>query len=279
MSTTTNDWRGVASEDRDEIPQKVSLVLRERSRRLLGQLLRPHRRLLGYLLIAVLIENAARLSVPYLVKVGIDSGIPPILADEGYGTLLKVVAVVLVAVVVQAVTRQYFLMLSGRIGQEVLLTLRRRVFAHFHKLSPAFHDEYTSGRVISRQTSDVDAIYELLETGFDGLITAVLTLFGTAILLLVLDVQLGFVALLCAPFLWLLTRWFRRESAKAYRRTRETVAIVIVHFVESINGMRAVQAFRREGRNQEIFGSINDDYRRANERASGWSAPSCRASS
>jgi ABC-type multidrug transport system fused ATPase/permease subunit len=267
VSTTTNDWRGVASEDRDEIPEKVSLVLRERSRRLMGQLLRPHRRLLGYLLIAVLIENAARLSVPFLVKIGIDEGIPPILADEGYSTLLKVTGVVLVAVVVQAITRQYFLMLAGRIGQEVLLTLRRRMFAHFHKLSPAFHDEYTSGRVISRQTSDVDAIYELLETGFDGLVTAVLTLFGTAILLLVLDVQLGVVALLCSPFLWLLTRWFRRESAKAYRRTRETVAIVIVHFVESINGMRAVQAFRREGRNQDIFGSINDDYRRANERA------------
>jgi ABC-type multidrug transport system fused ATPase/permease subunit len=265
--TTTNDWRGVASEDRDQIPDKVTLVLRERSRRLLGQLLRPHRRLLGYLLIAVLIENAARLSVPYLVKVGIDEGIPPILADEAYSTLLKVVGVVLVAVVVQAVTRQFFLMLSGRIGQDILLTLRRRMFAHFHALSPAFHDDYTSGRVISRQTSDIDAIYELLETGFDGLITAVLTLFGTAVLLLVLDVHLGLVALLCFPFLWLITRWFRRESAKAYRRTRETVAVVIVHFVETINGMRAVQAFRREPRNQEIFGAVNEDYRQANERA------------
>ena len=121
--------------------------------------------------------------------------------------------------------------------------------------------------MISRQTSDIDAIYELLETGFDGLITAVLTLFGTAVLLLVLDVKLGLVALACFPFLYLLTRWFRRESAKAYRRTRETVAVVIVHFVETINGMRAVQAFRREGRNQEIFDAVNDDYRRANERA------------
>ncbi len=267
MTTSTQDWRGVASEDRDEIPEKVSLVLAQRSRRLLGQLLRPHRRLLVYLMIAVLIENAARLSTPWLVAAGIDRGIPPILAGEGSQTLLTIVGVLLIAALVQAVSRQYFLMLSGRIGQEVLLTLRRRVFAHFHVLSPAFHDEYTSGRVISRQTSDVDAIYELLETGFDGLISALLTLFGTAILLLVLDVQLGLVALLCSPFLWVITRWFRRESAKAYRRTRETVAVVIVHFVETINGMRAVQAFRREGRNQEIFGAVNDDYRLANERA------------
>ena len=74
--------------------------------------------------------------------------------------------------------------------------LRRRVFRHFQDLSPAFHDSYTSGRVISRQTSDIDAIYEMLETGFDGLVTAALTLVGTAVLLLFLDVKLGLVALL-----------------------------------------------------------------------------------
>ncbi len=267
--TTVNDWRGVAAEDTDdaELTDKVSLLLKERSRRLFVDLLRPHKRILQFLIAAVLIENAARLSVPYLVKEGIDKGIPPLLAGEGARTLYTIVGVLLVAVVVQAITRQAFLMLAGRIGQEVLLTLRRRMFGHFHKLSPAFHDDYTSGRVISRQTSDIDAIYELLETGFDGLITAVLTLFGTAILLLVLDVKLGLVALLCFPFLWLLTRWFRRESARAYRRTRETVAVVIVHFVETIGGMRAVQAFRREGRNQDIFEAVDDDYRAANERA------------
>jgi len=276
MTTTTapqtppagqDNWRGVAAEDQEEISQKVSLLLQDRSRRLLGQLLRPHRRLLYWLLLAVVIENAARLSVPYLVKEGIDSGIPPILRGDGSRTLVTIVAVVLVVVIVQAITRQLFLQLSGRVGQNLLLALRRLVFSHFQILSPAFHDEYTSGRVISRQTSDIDAIYELMETGFDGLVSAVLTLFGTAVLLLVLDVKLGLVALLCFPVLWLLTQWFRRESAKAYRRTRETVAVVIVHFVETINGMRAVQAFRREPRNQEIFDQVDDDYRLANQRA------------
>ncbi|MGH3446143.1 MAG: ABC transporter ATP-binding protein [Nocardioidaceae bacterium] len=264
---TATDWRGVAAEQEDDIPPKASLILKERSRKLLGQLLRPHKRALGFLMAAVLAENIARLSVPYLVKEGIDSGIPPVVAGNGSRTLITIVVVLLLAVVIQAFTRQFFLFLSGRIGQDILLTLRRRMFAHFQKLSPAFHERYTTGRVISRQTSDVDAIYQLLETGFDGLITAVLTLFGTAIVLLVLDLKLGLVALCCFPFLWFLTRWFRRESTKAYRRTREAVAVVIVHFVETINGMRAVQAFRREGRNQEIFDSVNDDYRSANERA------------
>jgi ABC-type multidrug transport system fused ATPase/permease subunit len=261
------EWRGIAAEREEQIPDRVSLLLKARSRRLLGSLLRPHKKALIWLMVAVLIENATRLSVPYLVKEGIDLGIPPILAGDGSRELVTIVLILLVMVVAQAFTRQLFLVMSGRIGQDVLLDLRRRIFRHFQHLSPSFHDEYTSGRVISRQTSDVDAIYELLETGFDGLITAVLTLVGTAVILLFLDLRLGLVALLCFPFLWWLTTWFRRQSALAYRRTRETVAVVIVHFVETVNGMRAVQAFRRQDRNQEIFESVNDDYRAANERA------------
>jgi len=258
-----SDWRGVAAEQQDEISHQTSLRLRDRSRRLLGELLRPHHKALGYLVAIVLVENAARLAVPYLVKVGIDAGIPPIVADKGPAILLSVVGAVLLAAMTQAFTRRAFLMLAGRIGQQVLLTLRRRVFDHFQRLSTSFHDKYTSGRVISRLTSDVDAIKEMLDTGFDGLVTALLTLVGTAILLLVLDVHLGLVALACFPLLWLLTWWFSRASARAYRRTRETVAIVIVHFVESMGGIRAVQAFRREPRNQAIFEDVNDDYRDA----------------
>jgi ABC-type multidrug transport system fused ATPase/permease subunit len=262
------DWRGVASEENsDEISDEASGLLRNRSRALLGQLVQPHRKLIYFLVGVVLVENAARLSIPYLVKEGIDRGIPPIQESGDTTLLFTIVALVLGATILQAVTRQAFLRLSGRVGQDMLFTLRRRVFRHFQKLSPSFHDDYTSGRVISRQTSDVEAIYEMLETGFDGLVTALLTLVGTAVLLLVLDVKLGLVALLCFPFLLWLTNWFRKESAKAYRRTREKIALVIVHFVESMGGIRAVQAFRREARNQEIFDDVNDQYRLANLRA------------
>ena len=212
----------------------------------------------------MLVENAARLSIPFLVKVGIDTGIPPISEDDNLKPLLLIVAIVLMATLIQAVARNVFLVRSGTIGQDVLFTIRQRVFGHFQRLSPAFHDSYTSGRVISRQTSDIDAIYEMLETGFDGLVTAALTLVGTAVLLLFLDVKLGLVALICVPFLAWLTNWFRKSSARTYRVTRETVALVIVHFVESMGGIRAVQAFRREPRNQEIFDDVNDQYRVAN---------------
>ncbi|MEU7897803.1 ABC transporter ATP-binding protein [Nonomuraea sp. NPDC049152] len=265
--TATTDWRGVASENKDDLPEKVSLLLRTRSRGLLTDLLRPHRRAIALLTAIIICSSGAGLAIPYLVKVGIDSGIPPMLRGQGPVTLLTVIAVILAAAVTQALTRQAFLKLSGRIGQDILLELRRRVFDHFQRLSLAFHEKYTSGRVISRLTSDIEAIAELLQSGFDGLVTAVLTMFGTAALLLILDVHLGLVALVPLPILLLFTRWFRRQSAITYRRTRETVALVIVHFVESMTGIKAVQAFRREPRNQEIFGQLNTDYRDANARA------------
>jgi ATP-binding cassette, subfamily B, bacterial len=258
------DWRGVADDDRDELPEKASLVLREHSRRLLGELLRPHRNAICVLVAIVLVENGARLAVPYLVHLGIDNGIPPIVSGGSSATLIAIVAAVLVAALTQACARQVFLMRTGRLGQTILLGLRRRVFDHFQRLSPSFHDKYTSGRVISRLTSDVDVIDEMLETGFDGLVTALLTLVGTAVLLLTLDVRLALIALVSFPVLLLITAWFRSRSAVVYRRTRETVALVIVHFVESMTGIRAVQAFRREPRNEEIFDQVNDRYRQAN---------------
>jgi ABC-type multidrug transport system fused ATPase/permease subunit len=273
--TQVQEWRGVAADDLDEITAETQAKLAGRSRRLLADLLRPHRKPLRWMLVAVVVENAARLSIPLLVAKGIDEGIPPIREHDDLKPLLVVVGFVLAATVVQGFSRNRFLVRSGIIGQDILFQIRQRVFRHFQKLSPAFHDSYTSGRVISRQTSDVDAIYEMLESGFDGLFTAALTLVGTAVLLLFLDVKLGLVALLCGPFLAWATNWFRKESASSYRVTREKVALVIVHFVESMNGIRAVQAFRREPRNQEIFDDVNDQYRAANLVASASSRGSC----
>jgi len=261
----TTSWRGLAKVDADEAAERMTAGrLGGGSKQLLRELLAPYRRAIQLLVTIVVVENVARLAIPYLVKEGIDTGIPPIRESDNLEPLFVIVGLVLVATLTQAVARQLFLVRSGQIGQDILFEIRRRVFRHFQALSPAFHDGYTSGRVISRQTSDVDAIYEMLETGFDGLVTAALTLVGTAGLLLFLDVKLGLVALTCGPFLAWLTLWFRRESAKSYKVTREKVALVIVHFVESMGGIRAVQAFRREPRNQEIFDDVNDQYRRAN---------------
>ena len=265
MSTT--EWRGRFDEVADDdLPIDESLPRRREARALLGSLLRPYSRTVALLALVVVVENAARLSVPILVQRGIDRGIPPIVDGGSSHTLMVVVATLAAVVLVQAVSRIFFLRRSGRIGQKVLTQLRRRVFRHFQRLDIKFHDRYTSGRVVSRSTNDIEAIQDMLETGFDSLITAALTLVGTAILLVTLDVRLGLMCLVAFPILVALVWWFRNESAKVYRKVRESAAIVIVQFVETMTGIKAVQAYRREPRNQEIFEDVADDYRQINEK-------------
>ncbi|WNG86687.1 ABC transporter ATP-binding protein [Mycobacterium sp. ITM-2016-00317] len=264
MSSGT-DWRGKFDE-RQDLPIDETVPRQREARSLLYSLLRPYRWVVAALAVVVVVENAARLSVPLLVQKGIDDGIPPLLDGGPATTLLTVVVALCAVVVVQATSRMYFLRRSGRIGQKVLLELRRRVFRQFVRLDIAFHDRYTSGRVVSRSTNDVEAIQDMLETGFDSLITAVLTMFGTAVLLVVLDVKLGLMCLAAFPILVLLVWWFQRESSKTYREVREVSALVIVQFVETMTGIKAVQAYRREPRNQQIFEDIADRYREINEK-------------
>ena len=263
--TDVSDWRGKFTEQAD-LPIDETEPRRREARALLGSLLRPYKWTVALLAVIVVVENAARLSVPILVQRGIDHGIPPLVDGGSARTLLTIVAALGVVVIVQATSRMVFLRRSGRTGQKVLLELRRRLFRHFGRLDVAFHDRYTSGRVVSRSTNDVEAIQDMLETGFDSLITAVLTLFGTAILLLTLDVKLGLMCLVAFPVLVVLVAWFHRESSKTYREVREIAALVIVQFVETMTGIKAVQAYRREPRNQEIFEDVADRYRAINER-------------
>lgn len=266
MSAT--DWRGRKLDDRDDdLPIDESISRRREARSLLGSLLRPYAPAVALLALVVIVENAARLSVPLLVQRGIDHGIPPIAAGGPARELLTIVGALCGVVLLQAVSRMYFLRRSGRIGQRVLLQLRQRIYRHFQRLDVAFHDRYTSGRVVSRSTNDVEAIQDMLETGFDGLITAILTLGGTAVLLVVLDVHLGLVCLAAFPVLVAMIWWFRTQSSKTYLKVRESAALVIVQFVETMTGVKAVQAYRREPRNQEIFDDVADQYRDINERA------------
>ncbi len=257
-------WRGVAAEHVDDISQRGNAFLRRRSRALLADLLRPYAGFVTLLIAVVVLENAAMLSIPWLVQRGIDLGVPPLAAGQGGEVIYQTVGLMVAAVVVQALCRMFFLRQSGRVGQEVLLELRRRLFSHFQRLDIRFHDRYTTGRVVSRLTSDVDAIMELLVGGFDGLVSAALTMVGVAVLLLTLDLQLGAVCLVCFPVVLALVRWFSGSSARTYRRVRETSAMTIVHFVETMTGIRAVQSYRRERRNQEIFEDVSDRYSDAN---------------
>jgi len=265
---TADTWRGVAAEDTDQVTGKLSTLLRRRGRRLLTSLLRPYRGRVAVTFALIIIANVAALAGPWLVGLAIDVGLPPLIHDGDAGPLLAIAAGFGVAVAVQAVASRAFIFSMGKLGEMVVLELRRRLFAHFQQLPVAFHERYTSGRVISRQTSDVDSISELFEDGLESLVSAVFSLVLVGVGMLLLDWQLGLVVLAGFGPLAGLTVWFRRESSSAYRRSREAIAQVIVHFVETFGGIRAVQAFRREHRNEEIFGELNARYAAATLRSS-----------
>jgi ABC-type multidrug transport system fused ATPase/permease subunit len=266
MTSTTTDWRGVAVEKKDDLPDTKGIRLRARSRRLLGDLVRPHRKELLFCTGMVLVQTVFNMAGPYLVSIGIDRGIPALRRGD-WGPITAVFVAMVVSAILASGLRAVFLNKVGRIGQTMLLNLRRMVFMKFQALPLAFHENYTSGRVISRLTSDPDALNDLIDNGLDGLLDAVLTVSAIGIMMAVLDVPLTLVVALAFPVMLLLMRWFSRRSAVAYRRTRETIAALIVHFVETCNGIRAVKAFRREPRNEEIFGQLNNEFRAANARA------------
>jgi ATP-binding cassette subfamily B protein len=265
-AASVDQWRGVAPETQDELAASLSVLLRRRTRRLLGDLLAPHRRAVWVYTVAIVVSVVASMAIPALVGIGIDRGIPA--ARRGDDVPLIVVALIIVGcAALQAVLYRTFVLGTGRIGQRILLELRQRVFRQFQRLSLSFHERYTSGRMISRLTSDMDAISAMLDAGLDTLVTAVLSIVTVGVVLMVLDWPLGLVSLVSfLPLLWL-SRWYQRRSTAAYRRTREAIALVIVHFTESLRGIRAVQAFRREPRNNQIFGELDEAYRETTTRS------------
>jgi ATP-binding cassette subfamily B protein len=264
-----DSWRGIADsgdEEADTVDRRTGLRLQARARRLVAELLRPHRRAVALAAVLLVAENAVMLAGPLMVALAIDTGVPAAL-DGRPGPLAAAIGGYAATAVAGAGLRSAFLLLSGRIGQDLLLDVRRRLFAHGQRLSLDFHESFTSGRLISRLTSDVDALSDLLEKGLDGLFGALLSLVGITVLLVWIDPLLAAVVLAGFVPLLLVTRWFQRRSRASYRRTRSTVARVIVHFVESVNGIRAVQAFRREPRNDEIMNGLTGAHRDANTAA------------
>jgi len=253
-------WRGVATEEVDDVPSDLGALLRRRSRHLLGLLLAPHRALLLAAFGLISLRMCGMLSIPFLVGQAIDRGI----GRGDLRVLAQYVLLIGVAAVASAIGNWGFLRVSGRIGQDVLRDLRMRVYTHVQQLSLSFYERYTSGRIISRLTNDIDTLTDLLATGLTSLATSSLSIVAISVILLVLDVRLGLVTLLSFPVILVLTQWFRRNSTRAYRAVRQAIALVIVHYTESLSGIRAVQAYGREPRNQEIFEDVNGRYRDAN---------------
>ncbi|MDQ1180999.1 MULTISPECIES: ABC transporter ATP-binding protein [unclassified Rhodococcus (in: high G+C Gram-positive bacteria)] len=255
------DWRGVGGEDTD-VDRAGNLVLAGRSRRLLFSLLRPHRRRTVLAMAIIFLDNLAFVAGPLFIAHALDTGVAAAV-DGRWAPLVWTVAGYVVVGFLGAATTYAFLMVSGRLSQDILFDLRERVFRHAQALSLSFHEKYTSGKVISRLTSDVESLQTLLESALNDALTAILSMVSIAIILFWLDVPLALVVLAGFVPLLLITRWSQRRQRRAYRRTRVSIARVVVHFVESMVGIRAVQVFRRERRNDAILLAEDTEYRDA----------------
>lgn len=254
---------GTSDEERTELTKDESRYVRQRSRKLLGSLILPMRAKI-YIAIALgIVSTALRVAGPALIALGIDWALPRAILRE-YNELWIVVIAYLSAAIATSILTYLFLMLSARLSQAMLFDLRNRMFVHTQKLSVEFHERYTAGRVIARQTSDLESIGELLSGGLNELVIGGLFMIFTATALLILD-PTSFLILFGALIpLAILTRWFQKRTNLGYRKQKVASSRMIQYFVETMTGIRAVKAFRKEKRNEQHFGGLVEDYRKHN---------------
>ena len=256
---------GVQGEERGDFTTAESRQMRRRSLRLLGSMLHPVRARVWLTMAVVVVSTAAQVAGPALIAYGIDTGLPQLIRQNAM-PLGVAVAAYLAAGISGAVLIAWYTGLSARLSQAILIDLRKRVFLQTQRLSLEFHESYTSGRIIARQTSDLDAIKELLDSGVNQLVQGVLFMAFVAAAMLSLDWVSGLVLFGFLLPLALLTRWFQVNSQRIFRETRVASARLIVQFVETMTGIRAVKAFRKEESNRVEYGRLTEAYRDSNER-------------
>ncbi|MFJ4484096.1 ABC transporter ATP-binding protein [Streptomyces longwoodensis] len=231
---------------------------------LLRSLLAPMRARVTVTTLLLLLQQAAVQAGPLLVAYAIDRAVPAFRDHDDTGPLVAVGAGYLLCALVSGVLQYAFVALSARVNQDVLLDLRGRIFRHAQALSIDFHERYTSGRLISRSTTDVESLRELLSEGLQELVTVVLSFLYISAMLLWLDLGLGAVAVASFVPLYLLVRLYQRRAGRVYQERSTRIAAVIVKFVETMNGIRPVRAFRREAVNDAEFAELNRRHERTN---------------
>ena len=239
---------------------------RKRSFALLGELIAPVRGQFAIMAVMVVVAQLAVVAGPAIIAWGIDHGLPSLLEGDPWPAFQAAVLAVGAAIVGGVLTFGYVRQ-SVVVGQRMLLALRRKVFRFTQKQDLEFHESYTSGRIVSRQTSDMEALRELLDSGVNVMVGASLSMVFTIVLIVGMDPVTGLVMLLMLIPCVVLTAWFQKRSSIEYRAIRTHSARLIVHFVEALAGIRAVKAFRKEDRNQAEFDRLAQDYRDASMRS------------
>ncbi|MBQ0999275.1 ABC transporter ATP-binding protein [Streptomyces sp. RK62] len=237
---------------------EASAVRPERSYGL-RRLLRGFGRPLLISLALVAVDAGMGLLLPILIRHGIDSGV----GQAALGAVWAAALLGLLAVTVQWAAQVGETRMTGRTGERVLYALRLKIFAQLQRLGLDYYERELTGRIMTRMTTDVDALSTFLQTGLVTAFVSVVTFFGIMGALLVLDVELALVVFATLPPLIVATYFFRRASVKAYELARERVSVVNADLQESVAGLRIVQAFRRERDGGARFAERSDSYRQA----------------
>ncbi|HEY2996979.1 MAG TPA: ABC transporter transmembrane domain-containing protein [Acidimicrobiales bacterium] len=223
------------------------------------QVLFPQRRRLIVDAVIVGANAIGALAGPYLVSVGVERGV----RGDDLGWLMAASGVFLLSAVIVSILSYADTVVSSRIGQELLLSLRIRVFAHLQRLGLDYYDREMTGRILTRMTSDLEAMQQLLQSGFIDALVQLVTFVGAIVILATMNVELALAVLAIVPPLVVSTVVFRRRSARAYGEVRDRIAAVNANLAESVSGMRVAQAFARERRNMEGFRVVARQHRAA----------------
>ncbi|MBZ9639662.1 ABC transporter ATP-binding protein [Streptomyces sp. PSKA30] len=207
----------------------------------------------------VAVDAGMGLLLPVLIRHGIDSGV----TQAALGAVWAASLLALLAVLAQWCAQIGETRMTGRTGERVLYSLRLKIFAQLQRLGLDYYERELTGRIMTRMTTDVDALSTFLQTGLVTAFVSVVTFFGIMVALLVIDVQLALVVFATLPPLIIATYFFRRASVKAYELARERVSSVNADLQETVSGLRIVQAFRRERDGGRRFAERSDSYRQA----------------
>ncbi|WP_445330549.1 ABC transporter ATP-binding protein [Streptomyces sp. GSL17-111] len=228
----------------------------------LRHLLAGFGRPLAFALVFVALDAVAMLALPVLIRHGIDEGVN----RSALAAVWTAAVFALLVVVGQWASQYAAIRFTGRTGERVLYALRLKIFAQLQRLGLDYYERHLGGAVMTRMTTDVDALSTFLQTGLVTAFVSIISFFGILGVLLVIDLQLALVVFATLPPLVVGTVFFRRQSVKAYELARERVSVVNADLQESVAGLRMVQAFRREHLGTDRFARRSDGYRRARVR-------------
>ena len=250
------------AEPREQMSPQERAETRERSMALLRQMLRPHRGALALSIISVLLVSGSSAIAPILIARVLDSSIEP-LKQGDISPLLTLLAFFVAATAVTAIFSWVNVAYTVRVSLGVVVYLRKRVFRHAQSLSVSFHERYTSGKVISRLTSDIDTVRSFLDSGISQLAITLLSMVISAVAIFLLDWRIGLLMLVMGVPIYFLTRWFQKTAVPVFRAMRTESAHLTSRFVETFTGIRAVKAFGAEARMRTEYAQASERYRLA----------------